>query len=89
MHMKKGDRHHLPSAAGETAPAAGRGLQTNGACPLFLARARLLSRRWFFGDCGVGLAGIAAGALAARESVAGLAPPSPRDRLSPAAPAGR
>ena len=77
MHMKKGDRHHLPSAAGETAPAAGRGLQTNGACPLFLARARLLSRRWFFGDCGVGLAGIAAGALAARESVAGLAPPSP------------
>ena len=36
-----------------------------------------LSRRWFFGDCGVGLAGIAAGALAARESVAGVAPPSP------------
>jgi hypothetical protein len=41
------------------------------------ARARLLSRRWFFGDCGVGLAGIAAGALAARESVAGIGPPSP------------
>ncbi|MFM8413630.1 MAG: DUF1501 domain-containing protein, partial [Planctomycetota bacterium] len=41
------------------------------------ARARLLSRRWFFGDCGIGLAGIAAGALAARESVAGLEPPKP------------
>ena len=41
------------------------------------ARARLLSRRWFFGDCGVGLAGIAAGALAARESAAGIALPSP------------
>jgi hypothetical protein len=41
------------------------------------ARARLLSRRWFFGDCGVGLAGIAAGALATRESAAGIAPPSP------------
>jgi hypothetical protein len=36
-----------------------------------------LSRRWFFGDCGIGLAGIAAGALAARESVAGIPPPSP------------
>jgi hypothetical protein len=41
------------------------------------ARARLLSRRWFFGDCGVGLAGIAAGALTARESAAGIALPSP------------
>jgi hypothetical protein len=41
------------------------------------ARARLLSRRWFFGDCGVGLAGIAAGALAARESAAGLTPAAP------------
>ncbi|MFM8709602.1 MAG: DUF1501 domain-containing protein, partial [Planctomycetia bacterium] len=53
------------------------GSQANGACPLFSARARLLSRRWFFGDCGVGLAGIAAGAIAARESAAGVAPPSP------------
>jgi hypothetical protein len=41
------------------------------------ARARLLSRRWFFDDCGVGLAGIAAGALAAREAAAGTAAPSP------------
>ena len=41
------------------------------------ARARLLSRRWFFGDCSVGLAGIAAGVLAARESAAGIATPSP------------
>lgn len=41
------------------------------------ARARLLSRRWFFGDCGIGLAGIAAGALAAREASGGIAPPSP------------
>ena len=37
----------------------------------------VLSRRWFFGDCGVGLAGIAAGALAAREAAAGVAAPSP------------
>ena len=44
---------------------------------LHAARARLLSRRWFFGDCGIGLAGIAAGALAAREAAAGIAPPSP------------
>jgi hypothetical protein len=41
------------------------------------ARARLLSRRWFFGDCGVSMAGIAAGALAASESVAGIAQASP------------
>jgi hypothetical protein len=41
------------------------------------ARARLLSRRWFFGDCGVGLAGSAAGALAARAAAAATAPPSP------------
>ena len=31
------------------------------------ARARLLSRRWFFGDCGVGLAGIAASSMLASE----------------------
>jgi hypothetical protein len=36
---------------------------SNGDCHLF---SRLLARRWFFGDCGVGLAGIAAGARAAR-----------------------
>jgi hypothetical protein len=41
------------------------------------ARARLLSRRWFFGDCGVGLAGIAAGALGARDAAAGVAAPGP------------
>jgi len=41
------------------------------------ARARLLSRRWFFGDCGVGLAGIAAGALGARDAAAGAAAPHP------------
>ena len=45
--------------------------------PMSDARGRLLARRWFFGDCGVGLAGIAAGALAARESAAGIAHPSP------------
>ena len=32
------------------------------------ARARLLARRWFLGECGVGLAGIAASALAAGEA---------------------
>ena len=40
-------------------------------------RGRLLARRWFFGDCGVGLAGIAAGALAARESSAAARAPAP------------
>jgi hypothetical protein len=40
------------------------------------ARARLLSRRWFFGDCGVGLAGIAAGSLLASEASASAAPPA-------------
>lgn len=33
--MKKGGRHHLPVTEGDTAPAIGRGLQTNGACHLF------------------------------------------------------
>jgi len=32
---EKGDSHHLPVAAGDTAPAKGRGLQTNGGCHLF------------------------------------------------------
>ena len=45
----------------------------NGDCHLFSD----ISRRWFFGECGIGLAGIAAGALAAREAAAGIAPPSP------------
>jgi len=31
------------------------------------AQAKFLARRWFFGDCGIGLAGIAAGALLAAE----------------------
>ncbi len=42
------------------------------------ARARLLARRWFFGECGLGLAGIAAGALVAAEgraAAAGVADP--------------
>ena len=34
------------------------------------ALARYVSRRWFLRDCGLGLAGIAAGALASRQSVA-------------------
>ena len=34
------------------------------------AMARYLSRRWFLKDCGLGLAGIAAGALASRQSIA-------------------
>ena len=32
------------------------------------ALARYVSRRWFLRDCGLGLAGIAAGALASRQS---------------------
>ncbi|MFM2095683.1 MAG: hypothetical protein RIS70_2807 [Planctomycetota bacterium] len=35
-----------------------------------LARARFLSRRWFFRECGVGLAGIAAHALLAKDGFA-------------------
>jgi hypothetical protein len=58
---KKGDSHHFPVAAGDTAPAAGRDIRTNGGGHLFSAR------RWFLGECGVGLAGIAAGSLLARE----------------------
>jgi hypothetical protein len=38
------------------------------------ARARLLSRRWFFGDCGVGLAGIAASSMLASEGRAAATP---------------
>ena len=38
------------------------------------ARARLLSRRWFFGECGMGLAGIAASSMLASESRAAAAP---------------
>ena len=34
------------------------------------ALARYVSRRWFLRDCGLGLAGIAAGALASRQSIA-------------------
>jgi hypothetical protein len=40
------------------------------------ARARLLSRRWFFGDCGLGLAGMAAGSLLADEAAAASAAPA-------------
>jgi len=47
------------------------------------ARARLLARRWFFGDCGLGLAGIAAGALAHGTAAA---TPAPADPLAPKAP---
>src|SRR4051794_39917868 len=32
------------------------------------AQARFLSRRWFWRDCGIGLAGIAAGSLLASEA---------------------
>ena len=47
------------------------------------ARARVLSRRWFFGDCGVGLAGIAASSLLGSEAgaaaaVASTGPLAPR-----------
>jgi hypothetical protein len=41
-------------------------------------RARMLARRWFFRDCGVGLAGIAAGSLMSRElQASGAAAPNP------------
>ena len=35
---EKGDSHHLPVADGDTAPAEGRGLETNGGCHLFPER---------------------------------------------------
>jgi hypothetical protein len=38
-----------------------------------IAQARLLTRRWFLRDCGVGLAGIALNSLLARDSVAASA----------------
>ncbi|HEY0984275.1 DUF1501 domain-containing protein [Schlesneria sp.] len=41
------------------------------------AMARYLSRRWFLRDCGVGLAGIAAGALAARTGLGASSAPNP------------
>ncbi|MEX0727770.1 MAG: DUF1501 domain-containing protein [Planctomycetaceae bacterium] len=57
---------------------------------LHAARARYLSRRWFLRDCGIGLAGIAAGSLLADEhftgSIAGAAerPLAPRQPHFPA-----
>lgn len=48
-----------------------------------VARARLLTRRWFLRDCGLGLAGIAAASLAARES---FAAPSSANPLAPRSP---
>ena len=47
------------------------------------ARARLLSRRWFFNDCGLGLAGIAASSLLGSEARAVSAASGP---LAPKAP---
>ncbi|MBI5693600.1 MAG: DUF1501 domain-containing protein [Verrucomicrobia bacterium] len=41
------------------------------------ARARLLSRRWFLQDCGVGLAGIALSSLLGREARARTTAPNP------------
>ena len=52
--------------------------------PIHLARARLLARRWFLGECGVGLGGIAAGALLAREGRA--AAPAAAGPLAPKGP---
>jgi hypothetical protein len=50
--------------------------------PLREAHARLLSRRWFFGDCGVGLAGIAAGSLLSAEAGAAASAPVPAGPLA-------
>ncbi|MEX2027123.1 MAG: DUF1501 domain-containing protein, partial [Pirellulaceae bacterium] len=51
---------------------------------LHAARARYLSRRWFLKDCGIGLAGIAAGSLLAADSCA--KPPAADNPLAPRAP---
>jgi hypothetical protein len=50
---------------------------------LHQARAKLLARRWFLRQCGVGLAGIAASSLLASESQAASQPANP---LAPRAP---
>jgi hypothetical protein len=47
-------------------------------------RAKYLTRRWFLRDCGIGLAGIAAGSLVADEARAKA--PSPADPLAPRQP---
>ena len=51
------------------------------------AIAQYLSRRWFLRDCGLGLAGIAANALAAKSSLAAPAVPNPMAVLQPHFPA--
>ncbi len=48
------------------------------------AQAQFLSRRWFLRDCGIGLAGIAAGSLLASE--AGAKTPTPQNPLTPRKP---
>ncbi len=54
---------------------------------LRLAHARQLSRRWFLRDCGVGLAGIAAHSLLAKDSAPAAAIPAPSSTsLAPKAP---
>ncbi|MSU48087.1 MAG: DUF1501 domain-containing protein [Opitutus sp.] len=52
-----------------------------------LARARQLSRRWFLRDCGVGLAGIAAHSLLARDASAAPATTNPLAAKAPHFPA--
>ena len=51
------------------------------------AIAQYLSRRWFLRDCGLGLAGIAANALAAKSSLAAPAVPNPMAVRQPHFPA--
>jgi hypothetical protein len=48
------------------------------------AQAEFLSRRWFLRDCGIGLAGIAAGSLLASETAAKT--PAPQNPLAPRKP---
>ena len=50
------------------------------------AEARLLRRRWFLRDCGIGLAGIAASSLAASEVRAGANAPVAENPLAPRKP---
>lgn len=51
------------------------------------AMAQYLSRRWFLRDCGIGLAGIAAGALASRTGLAASGAPNPMAVRQPHFPA--
>src|SRR2546428_10576239 len=48
--------------------------------------ARLITRRWFFRQCGVGLGSMALASLLSEDNVLAAAPTGPRDPLAPKKP---